>query len=103
VSSPPTTGPCYYGIDTPNKGELIAANQTVEQIRDLIGADSLSYLSLDALREVERSMKRGFCDACFSGEYPIQVEEAHGRFQPTLFDLQEAAESRKRTRGDDSA
>jgi amidophosphoribosyltransferase len=94
VSSPPTTGPCYYGIDTPTKRELIAADQSVEQIRDLIRADSLAYISLDALREVERSMKRGFCDACFSGEYPIPVEPAQGRFQPGLFDRQDAVEPR---------
>jgi amidophosphoribosyltransferase len=86
VSSPPTTGPCYYGIDTPTREELVAANQTVEQIRKQVGADSLSYLSLDALRAVERSMKRGFCDACFSGEYPIAVEEERGRRQGALFE-----------------
>ena len=77
VSSPPTTGPCYYGIDTPDRAELIAANHSVEQIRAMIGADSLAYLSLDALRRIEASMKHGFCDACFSGEYPILVEETN--------------------------
>ena len=75
VSSPPSTGPCYYGIDTPTREELIAANYTVEEIRQQIGADSLAYLSLEALRQVEASMKHGFCDACFSGEYPVPVEE----------------------------
>ncbi len=76
VSSPPSTGPCYYGIDTPTREELIAANYSVEEIRQQIGADSLAYLSLEALRQVEASMKHGFCDACFSGEYPVPVEEA---------------------------
>jgi amidophosphoribosyltransferase len=85
VSSPPTTGPCYYGIDTPTKGELIAANQTVEQIRQGVGADSLAYLPLASLREIEASMKRGFCDACFSGEYPIATEEVRERTQRPLF------------------
>ena len=75
VSSPPTTGPCYYGIDTPTRAELIAANQSVEEIRETIGADSLSYLSLAALRRVASSMKHGFCDACFSGDYVIPVED----------------------------
>jgi len=65
VSAPPTTGPCYYGIDTPTREELIAANHTVEEIRREIEADSLAYLSLGALRRVEASMKHGFCDACF--------------------------------------
>ena len=75
VAAPPTTGPCYYGIDTPTRGELIAANMTVEGIRAHIEADSLAYLSLEALREIEAGMKRGFCDACFSGEYVIPVDE----------------------------
>jgi amidophosphoribosyltransferase len=86
VSSPPTTGPCYYGIDTPRREELIAANQTVEQIRALIGADSLEYLSLASLREIEGSLKRGFCDACFSGEYPIAIEAQPGNSQRKLFE-----------------
>jgi amidophosphoribosyltransferase len=75
VSAPPTTGPCYYGIDTPTRAELIAANHTVEEIRKTIGADSLAYLSLEALRRVEESMKHGFCDACFSGDYVIPIEK----------------------------
>ncbi|MFQ5697927.1 MAG: amidophosphoribosyltransferase [Myxococcota bacterium] len=86
VSSPASTGPCYYGIDTPTRAELIAANHSIEEIRAHVGADTLAYLSLEALREVEASMKRGFCDACFSGEYVIPVdEEAHGRPQLGLF------------------
>jgi amidophosphoribosyltransferase len=75
VSSPPTTGPCYYGIDTPTRAELIGANHSVEEIRLMIGADSLAYLSLEALRRIEASMKHGFCDACFSGDYIIPVED----------------------------
>lgn len=74
VSSPPTVGPCYYGIDTPTRGELIAANHSVDEIRRQIGADTLAYLSLDSLRRVEASMKHGFCDACFSGHYAVPVE-----------------------------
>jgi amidophosphoribosyltransferase len=79
VSAPPTTGPCYYGIDTPTRAELIAANHSVEEIRETIGADSLAYLSLEGLRSVEGGMKHGFCDACFSGDYVIPVEEAAPR------------------------
>jgi amidophosphoribosyltransferase len=71
VSCPPSTGPCYYGIDTPTREELIAANHSVEEIRDSIQADSLGYLSLEGLREIETAMKHGFCDACFSGEYLV--------------------------------
>jgi amidophosphoribosyltransferase len=74
IASPPTTGPCYYGIDTPSREELIAAQHSVAEIRSMLGADSLAYLSLEALRRVEASMKHGFCDACFSGDYVIPIE-----------------------------
>ena len=90
VSCPPSTGPCYYGIDTPTREELIAANHSVEEIRERIGADSLAYLSLEALRKVEASMKHGFCDACFSGEYPVPIEEVAARNpQLALFERSE--------------
>ncbi len=70
VSSPPVTGPCYYGIDTPSREELIAANNTVEQITEHLGVDSLGYLSLDGMLESVPSGPDGFCHACFSGDYP---------------------------------
>ncbi len=76
VSSPPTTGSCYYGIDGPRREELIAATKSVEEICKVLDADSLGYLSLEALRRVEVSMKHGFCDACFSGEYVLPVEHS---------------------------
>jgi amidophosphoribosyltransferase len=72
VSAPPTTHPCYYGIDTPTRKELVASSQTVENIRHFIGADSLGYLSLEGLLEcTEAKVGSGFCHACFSGEYPV--------------------------------
>ncbi len=93
VSAPPTTGPCYYGIDTPTREELIAANHSVEEIRVKLEADTLAYLSLDALRRVEASMKHGFCDACFSGQYPVPVDDpAPGDAQLPLFDASAAPE-----------
>lgn len=70
VSSAPITGPCYYGIDTPNREELIAANMTLEQIRAQVGADSLGYLTVDQMLESMPGGPDGFCHACFSGEYP---------------------------------
>jgi amidophosphoribosyltransferase len=74
VSSPPTTGPCYYGIDTPLKSELIASSHTVEEIRRFIEADSLAYLSHDGLlRAVSDATGRRHCTACFSGRYPVAV------------------------------
>jgi amidophosphoribosyltransferase len=74
ISSPPTTGPCYYGIDTPLKSELIASSHTVEEIRRFIEADSLAYLSHEGLlRAVGDAAGRRHCTACFSGRYPVAV------------------------------
>jgi amidophosphoribosyltransferase len=91
ISSPPTVGPCRYGIDTPTKEELIGSSHSVDEIRSFIGADSLGYLSLEGLyQSVEgqrpgptgesgvsgaRANGGGFCDACFSGRYPIAAEQ----------------------------
>jgi amidophosphoribosyltransferase len=72
ISSPPTAWPCYYGIDTPTRGELIASNHTVEEIVTHVTADSLGYLSLEGLYAALGESRSGYCDACFSGEYLIQ-------------------------------
>ena len=74
ISSPPTTGPCYYGIDTPRKSELIAASHTVEETRRRIEADSLGYLSHEGLlQSVGDPLGQRHCTACFSGRYPVAV------------------------------
>jgi amidophosphoribosyltransferase len=74
ISSPPTTGPCYYGIDTPLRSELIAATHSVDEIRRYVGADSLAYLSHEGLlAAVEDPQGRRHCTACFSGRYPVAV------------------------------
>jgi amidophosphoribosyltransferase len=74
ISSPPTTGPCYYGIDTPLKSELIASSHSVEEIRRFIEADSLGYLSQQGLlAAVDDPEGRRHCTACFSGRYPVAV------------------------------
>jgi amidophosphoribosyltransferase len=70
VSSPPITGPCYYGIDTPSREELIAANNEVPEIARKLGVDSLGYLSLDGMLQAMPGGPGGFCHACFSGDYP---------------------------------
>jgi amidophosphoribosyltransferase len=70
ISSPPSISPCFYGIDTPSKHELIAANQSVEEIRDFLGADSLAYLSLNGLLQTVSPDGHRFCTACFTGDYP---------------------------------
>jgi amidophosphoribosyltransferase len=73
VSSPPYRWPCYYGLDTGTRGELIAARLEPEEIRAFIGADSLAYLELDALKEATGTAEAGFCDACLTGQYPVDV------------------------------
>ncbi len=74
ISAPPTTDPCFYGIDTPQKSELIASTLGVYEICHLIGADSLGYLSKEGLLGVgSRYAGEGFCEACFTGEYPVQI------------------------------
>jgi amidophosphoribosyltransferase len=85
ISCPPTISPCFYGVDTPSKRDLIAANKTVDEICDFIEADSLSYLSLVGLThsctkgEPATGLSPGsFCTACYTGDYPTQwvdVEE----------------------------
>jgi amidophosphoribosyltransferase len=70
ISSPPTTDPCYYGIDTPDKQDLIAAKYSVPEIAKFIGVDSLAYLSMEGLYRAVESTPGKFCDACFSGSYP---------------------------------
>ena len=71
VSSPPVTGPCYYGIDMDSKKNLVGANHTVEEIRSQIGATSLAYLSVDGMVAATEQPKGRLCRACFDGDYPI--------------------------------
>jgi amidophosphoribosyltransferase len=73
VSSPPYRWPCFYGMDTGKQGELLAANLSVEEIRTYIGVDSIAYLSLDRLKEATGAVNAGFCDACLTGDYPVEV------------------------------
>jgi len=75
ISSPPTTGPCFYGIDTPERRELIAANQSVEEIRAYVGADSLGYLSEAGMLSCLETPPEHFCTACFSGNYRVLDED----------------------------
>jgi len=73
VSSPPTVGPCFYGIDTPDRGELIAANMSVEEIRKFLACDTLGYLSREGMMTAVRG-PGGYCDACFTLNYPVAVQ-----------------------------
>ncbi|MCC7174899.1 MAG: amidophosphoribosyltransferase [Bryobacterales bacterium] len=73
ISCPPTISPCYYGVDTPDKRELIAANSTVEEIRRFVEADSLGYLPIGALREAVGDAAGEYCYACYTGAYPTEL------------------------------
>jgi amidophosphoribosyltransferase len=86
ISSPPTTGPCYYGIDTPTRTELIASTNSVEDIRRFIEADTLGYLSRDGMYAFLKGERQGFCDACFSGDYPVHFDDEGHTRQLHLFD-----------------
>lgn len=70
IGSPPVQYSCYYGIDTPTREELIAANKSVDEIRDFIGADSLKYLNIEPLKETVKAPEN-YCYACFDGKYPV--------------------------------
>jgi len=71
IASPATTGPCYYGVDTPSKEELIASKLSTDEIAKYIEADSLAYLSIDGLVRAVKDKKENYCFACFDGNYPI--------------------------------
>ena len=77
IASPPTTWPCFYGVDTPERSKLLAARMTEDEMRDFIGVDSLKFVSLDGLYRAageaggRNPVQPQFCDACFSGEYPV--------------------------------
>lgn len=74
-SAPMFISPCYFGTDIPSRDELLACGHTPEEMRELIGADSLGFLSVDSLRKIAPQCACGFCDGCFTGRYPICVEE----------------------------
>jgi amidophosphoribosyltransferase len=86
ISCPPTISPCYYGVDTPSKRQLIAANKSVEEIRQFIGADSLAYVSLEGLKKAcGEGVQTTYCTACYTGEYPTDFV-AIDEIQPALFE-----------------
>jgi amidophosphoribosyltransferase len=80
ITCPPIKWPCFYGIDMSTRQELVASDLTVDEIRAFIGADSLGYLSLEALVRATGGGRDEFCRACFDGEYPIPVPERAGKF-----------------------
>ncbi len=90
VSSPPFLFPCYYGTDVPNKDMLIANQHTIEEIRQLVGVDSLNYLDLEDMKKIAlMDGKNGFCYACFNGEYPTETPKSTGSKYETKINIEE--------------
>jgi amidophosphoribosyltransferase len=85
ISSPPIISPCFYGIDTPTKKELVASSHTIQEIKKYITADSLAYLSLEGMLKVSPGSADDYCRACFTGQYPIPFTQAE-ELQLGLFD-----------------
>jgi amidophosphoribosyltransferase len=71
ISCPPTVSPCFYGVDTPSRAELIAATHTIDEIRKYVEADSLAYLSLDGMRKAVGDQQNSYCTSCYTGVYPV--------------------------------
>jgi len=86
ISSPATISPCYYGIDTPSRSELIASTNSVEEIRRYIEADTLAYLSNEGMYAYFGDKREGFCDACFTAKYPVHFEDEGHTKQLHLFE-----------------
>jgi amidophosphoribosyltransferase len=84
ISSPPTIGPCFYGIDTPTRQELIASSHLVEEIKRYVTADSLTYLSLQGLNGIIPN-PHNYCTACFDNQYPISFPGEHLEQMEFLF------------------
>ncbi len=81
ISAPPIQHPCHYGIDMSTREEMVAHNRTVDQVAEVLGADSLHYLSLEGVYEAVGGTRETHCDACFTGDYPLAgTEEANGKF-----------------------
>ena len=74
ISAPAFKWPCFFGTDIPDRDLLIANNHTTEETRKIINADSLEYLSLENLHNIAPNSSCGFCDACFTGNYPVEVD-----------------------------
>ncbi|MSW45587.1 MAG: amidophosphoribosyltransferase [Actinobacteria bacterium] len=91
ISSPPYKWPCFYGMDTGTRGELLAANMSVDEIREYLNVDTLSYLAIDRLLEATGAVGAGFCDACLTGNYPVAIPEA---LTERIVDLAPKADSR---------
>ena len=96
ITSPPVKYSCYYGIDTPKRSNLIASQNSVEEIRDYIGCDSLEFLSIEGMLEATEN-KSTFCKACFDGEYPVKKSIGRNYFHVNLQTVRSRYRRRKQS------
>jgi amidophosphoribosyltransferase len=80
ISCPPTISPCFYGVDTPRRSELIAATHSLEEVRRYLAADTLAYLSLDGMLAAVGDRKRAYCTSCYTGHYPVEFPRDSGAY-----------------------
>ena len=80
ICAPPIKWPCHFGVDMATKNELLAANKSIEDIQNFVKADSLGYLSIEGLMQSVPKPKNKYCDACFTGKYPIPVQLEMNKF-----------------------
>jgi amidophosphoribosyltransferase len=91
ISCPPTISPCFYGVDTPRRSELIAATHTLDEIRTYLGADSVGYLSHDGLMEAVGSGRSRYCSSCYTGHYPVEFPRDEARYLQLALKLDKEA------------
>jgi len=90
ISCPPTISPCFYGVDTPRRSELIAATHTLDEIRDFIEADSVQYLSLDGLLSTVDGARASYCTSCYTGNYPVPFPRDEARYLQLALKLEKS-------------
>jgi amidophosphoribosyltransferase len=93
ISCPPTISPCFYGVDTPRRAELIAATHTIEEIQTYLQADSLAYLSLNGMLDAVAPAQRSYCTSCYTGTYPVEFPRDSGSYLQLALKLDRAASS----------
>ena len=90
ISCPPTISPCFYGVDTPRRAELIAATHSLEEIRDYLEADSVQYLSLEGLLSSVQTERNSYCSSCYTGVYPVPFPRDEARYLQLALKLDRA-------------
>lgn len=89
ISCPPTISPCFYGVDTPKRSELIGATHSIDEICRFIGADSIGYLSLEGLLAPVGEARSSYCTSCYTGQYPVAVPENEAAYLQLALKLHE--------------